>query len=130
MTDLLLDTNVIIDFDRVRPKLRDDRPFVSTITLAELAVGPLGAKTPSERATRQQRLQWAERTFRWPLAFDQRAAQAYGPVVAALHDRGRSIRRRSYGLLIAAIALSRELPVATANPDDFEGLGVEVVDVR
>lgn len=128
-TDVILDTSVVIDFALVADKLSGYRGALTTITVAELAAGPLAAATEVERAARQQRLQWAEATFRRPLPFDLAAARSYGSVVAALRQRGPGVRRRSHDLLIAAVALSRQLPVATRNPDDFDGLGVDVVEL-
>jgi hypothetical protein len=57
------------------------------------------------------------------LAFDGDAARAYGRIYAAVASSGRKARgARAVDLLIAAVALSLQLPLYTRNPDDFRGL--------
>ena len=117
----VLDTSVVIDLDVIDPVRLPDESAITTITLAELAAGPLATQDDAERARRQHRLQWAERTWE-PLAFDTNAAQAYGLVFAAVKATGRTSRSRLADLLIAATAISNGLPLYTRNPDDFVGL--------
>lgn len=122
MTEGLLDTSVVIDWDdpSVFGALPDESA-VSAITLAELAAGPHLARTAEERARRQVRLQQVEATFD-PLPFDVDAARAFGQVVAAVSGAGRSHRRRMVDLLIAATGHANGLAVYTRNPADFAGL--------
>ena len=96
-------------------------PMISTVTLAELAVGPLVAQEEGERARRQAHLQWAEADF-VPLPFDAEAARAFGAVAAALREAGRKATARTFDAMIAAIAIANDLPIHTCNPDDFEGI--------
>ena len=126
----LLDTSTLILLGRIRdPSVLPEEPLISTITLAELSVGPLLADTDSEREARQVHLQQAEADFD-PLPFDAEAARAFGRVAASLHRAGRKTSARAYDALIASIALSRGLPVYTCNPDDFAGIdSLEVVPV-
>ena len=49
-------------------------PLISAVTLTELSVGPLVARTDAERAARQAVLQQAEADF-VPLLLDDRAAR-------------------------------------------------------
>ena len=117
----LLDTSVIIDFDQIDSAQLPDESAISTVTVAELAAGPHAASDATERARRQDRLQWA--ASRWdPLPVDTEVARAYGRVYAAVRESGRSSRRRFGDLLIAAVALAHSLPLYTRNPDDFTGL--------
>src|SRR6056297_2197725 len=126
----LLDTNTLI----LLPRLPDAsalplEPLISTITLAELSVGPLVARTGSERAARQAHLQQAEADFD-PLPFDAAAARAFGRVAASLRRAGRKPAARAYDALIAATALANGLPLYTVNPSDFQGIDdLEVVAV-
>ena len=118
----LMDTNTLI----LLPHLRDAtklpaEPLISTITLAELSVGPLVARTAAERAARQAHLQQAEADFD-PLPFDAAAARAFGQVAASLRQAGRKTSARSYDAMIAAVAISNDLPLYTCNPDDFRGI--------
>jgi tRNA(fMet)-specific endonuclease VapC len=126
----LLDTSTVINL----PRLADasalpDVPLISTITLAELSVGPLVATSERARADRQAVVQQAESDFD-PLPFDAAAARAFGRVAAALRRNGRKPQARAYEAMIAAVALARGLPVHTSNPDDFVGIeGLVVVPV-
>ncbi|OGQ82694.1 MAG: twitching motility protein PilT [Deltaproteobacteria bacterium RIFOXYA12_FULL_58_15] len=121
MTDGLLDTSVIIDFDIIPVENLPDESAISAITLAELAAGPHATDDPIERARRQDRLLWASRTWD-PLPFDEHAARAYGRVFASVRAAGRTSRSRLADLLIAATAIANGLPIYTRNPSDFEQL--------
>lgn len=126
----LLDTSTLI----LLPRLDDatqlpHEPLISTITLAELSVGPLVARTEAQRAARQAHLQQAEADFE-PLPFDAAAARAFGHVAASLRHAGRKPSARSYDAMIAAVAVANALPLYTANPDDFAGIDrLDVIDV-
>lgn len=118
----VLDTNTVILLDRLRdPSALPARPVITTITLAELSVGPLVTDDPQQRAIRQAHLQLAESSFR-PLAFDAAAARRFGGVAANLRQSGRKPAARAYDALIAAVALANDLPVYTVNPADFHGI--------
>lgn len=126
----LLDTSTVINLPRLTAATAlPDVPLISTITLAELSVGPLVATSEGERAARQAVLQQAEADFD-PLPFDAAAARAFGRVAAALRRSGRKPQARAYDAMIAAVAIARGLPVHTGNPDDFAGIdGLTVVPV-
>lgn len=118
----LLDTSVVIDLEKVlESPLLPARLAISSITIAELAAGPAAARSQSERANRQERLQRVEATFD-PIPFGVGAARAYGRVFSAVQAAGRQPRRRFADLLIASVAAAEELPVVTRNPDDLRGL--------
>ncbi|MFN2323009.1 MAG: type II toxin-antitoxin system VapC family toxin [Trueperaceae bacterium] len=123
----LLDTSVVLLLSRIDdPHVLPEFPLVSAVTLAELSVGPLVARDDAERAARQAVLQQVEVDFD-SLPFDDRAARAFGRVAASLRTAGRKVRARSTDAMIAAIALAHDLPLYTANPDDFTGIdGLEV----
>lgn len=104
-------------------------PTISTITLAELSVGPLVADDASERAARQAHLQQAESDFD-PIAFDASAARAFGRVAAGLRTSGRIRAARAFDALIASVAIANELPLHTVNPADFDGIAeLELVEI-
>lgn len=104
-------------------------PLITAITLAELSVGPLVAATDRERFARQAHLQQAEADFD-PLPFDAAAARSFGRVAAGLRRAGRKPAARAYDAMIAAIAISNDLPVHTCNPRDFAAIEeLTVVDV-
>jgi tRNA(fMet)-specific endonuclease VapC len=124
----LLDTSVVVSLGGRADALDlPARSFISAITLAELSVGPLVARTEPDRIARQAVLQQAEADFD-PIPFDDRAARAFGTVAASLRSSGRTRAARAYDALIAATALANQLPVFTRNPGDFEGIdGLNVV---
>jgi predicted nucleic acid-binding protein len=107
-----------------------EEPIITTVTLAELSVGPLVTDNESERAVRLARLQVTEATFE-PIPFDAPAARAFARVAVELRRSGRRTKARSFDAIIAATALSRNLPIFTANPEDFTGIeGLDVVPIR
>lgn len=125
----LIDTSVVIGLECIDPQTLPDQLAIAAITLAELAAGPHATADPGERARRQQRLQLVEATFD-PLPFDAGCARAYGLVYAQTASAGRTARgSRAIDLLIAATALSSEIPLYTTNPSDFAALD-ELIDVR
>jgi predicted nucleic acid-binding protein len=126
----LLDTSTVILLSRIRdPELLPETPLISAMTLAELSVGPLIASSDEERAARQAHLQQAESDFD-PLPFDAAAARAFGRVAASLRRSGKKPAARSFDAMIAATALSNELPIYTCNPGDFSGIDVlEVIAI-
>jgi tRNA(fMet)-specific endonuclease VapC len=126
--DGLLDTSTVVLLPRLRdPAALPTRPTISTITLAELTVGPLVATTDAERAARQAHVQQAEDDFD-PVPFDAAAARAFGRVAANLRRSGRKPAARAYDALIAAVAIANGLPLHTVNPADF--VGIDDLDLR
>ena len=118
----VLDTSTVI----LLPSLADAsalpaEPLITTVTLAELSVGPLVARDEHERAARQAHLQQAEADFD-PLPFDAQAARAFGRVAASLRRAGRKTAARAYDAMIAATAVANDLPLYTCNPADFTGI--------
>jgi hypothetical protein len=126
----ILDTSTVILLPRIEdPHVLPNEPLITSVTLAELSVGPLVTDDDRERAARQAHLQQAEADFD-PLPFDAASARAFGRVAASLHRSGRKTAARAYDAMIAATAVAHELPVYTCNPGDFRGIdGLEVVPV-
>ena len=126
----VLDTSTVILLQRLEDATTLPREsFITSVTLAELSVGPLVTDDERERAVRQAHLQQAEADF-VPLPFDTHAARAFGRVAASLRRSGRKSSARTYDAMIAATALANDLPVYTCNPDDFLGIdGLEIVAV-
>ncbi len=127
MTEGVLDTSTFLLLDRMTDTaLLPDPPWITTVTLAELGVGPLVARSEDQRVRRQLQLQVAESSFD-PLPFDAAAARAFARVVSSLRRTGRKTSARSLDAMIAATALSRGLAVHTCNPADFHGMDDLVV---
>jgi len=118
----VLDTSTVILLPRIENQASlPAEPLITTVTLAELSVGPLVAATDEERAVRQAQVQQAEADFE-PLPFDAAAARTFGRVAASLRRAGRKPSPRAFDAMIAATALSKNLPVYTCNPSDFAAI--------
>ena len=118
---LILDTNICIYLVKKKPPpvFRHFNAYaagtiaISSITVAELEFGVQKSRYPSQN---QQALE----QFLLPLVildFDQEAARAYGKLRAVLEARGTVIG--ALDMLIAAHALSQNLPLATNNIREF-----------
>ncbi|HJU16724.1 MAG TPA: type II toxin-antitoxin system VapC family toxin [Stellaceae bacterium] len=133
---IILDTNVISEVMRSSPNpvvlgwLRD-RVFAelatTTITIAEIRYGLARLPFGRRRRDLEMRLDnFMARGFSGRLFdFDAAAADAYGDIVVARERIGR--RLEGFDGLIAAIAKSRGLAVATRDTGDFENCGVPVI---
>ena len=126
----VLDTSVVILLPRlVDPKILPSEPLITTVTLAELTVGPLVASTEEERVARQAHVQQAEADFD-PLPFDAQAARVFGRVASSLRNAGRKVAARAFDAMVAATAMAHDLPLYTCNPQDFTGIeGLTVVSL-
>jgi predicted nucleic acid-binding protein len=134
---IVLDTNILSELMRLKPEpvvfdwVARQPPaslYTTTITQAEILCGleklP-GGKRRNE-LEKQYRAMLAEEFAERVLAFDQAAAEAYGPLMARVQRQGRRVG--SHDVQIAAIALSRGASVATRNVSDFENFGIEFID--
>lgn len=131
MAQGILDTSTLLLLARIDESTDTlpAEPLITAITLAELSVGPLVTADDAERAARQAHLQQAEADFE-PIPFDDAAARGFGQVAASLRRAGRKPSARASDAMIAAIALSRGLPVHTCNPSGFDNIdGLEVIAV-
>lgn len=127
----LLDTSAAIALGEVALDLLPANAAISTLTLAELTVGPYAVSDELERARRQVRVQRFESGID-ALPFDANCARAFGSVYVATAAVGRKPRgSRITDLMIAATALAHDLPLYTLNPKDLRGLEdlIEIVDV-
>ncbi|GAA4385221.1 type II toxin-antitoxin system VapC family toxin [Tsukamurella soli] len=124
----VLDTSTVLRLDELTTPDLPDESVITTITLAELTVGPLVATDDETRSARQLQVQNAESVYGDPLPFDAAAARTFGLVAAALRATGKKKGARAFDALIAAICISNELPLYTFNARDFENIsGLEVV---
>jgi predicted nucleic acid-binding protein len=127
----VVDTSIIAAVRLYDPAELPDTMLITAVTLGELSYGPHATDDPVKRAGRVAVLQHAEATFD-SLPYDQSAARLYGQICAAVRAAGREPRKRASDLMIAATAASNQLPLYTANPQDFKGAEnlVEVVAVE
>lgn len=115
----VVDTNIIAALRLYDPSELPETILITAVTLGELSFGPHATDDPVKRAGRVAVLQHAEATFD-PLPYDQGAARLFGQICAAVRAAGREPRKRASDLMIAATA-SIQIPLYTANPDDFKG---------
>jgi predicted nucleic acid-binding protein len=126
-----VDTSIIAAIRLYEPSELPDTMLITAVTLGELSYGPHATDDPVRRAGRTAVLQHVEATFD-PLPYDQGSARLYGQICAAIRAAGRQPRKRAAVLMIATTAASNDLPLYTANPDDFKGAEnlVELVAVH
>ena len=104
--DGLLDTSTLILLNELADEVQlPEFPVISSITLAELSVGPLVAKTEHERKVRQLHLQLAESEFD-SLPFNESAARIYGGIAAELRNSGS--KRKCITILFYPCVLYRD----------------------
>jgi|SRR5277367_1164091 len=134
---IILDTNVISESMLPSPSLMvmdwlAARPAfelaTTTISIAEIGFGL--ARLPfGRRRTERERVfnNFSLRSFGDGIfGFDRLAADAYGDLIAARERSGRPLL--GFDGLIAAIAASRGLGIATRDARDFDGCGIQVVN--
>lgn len=126
----LLDTNTCIKYlngrsDSIRRRLEATRPqdvVVCSVVKAELFYGAMKSRDPVTNLAKQRR--FLQRFVSLP--FDDRAAEAYGRIRAALERLGQLIGPND--LLIAAIAVTHNVTLVTHNIREFQrvdGLPIE-----
>lgn len=133
---VVLDTNVVSELMRAVPDARvaewmrgvlPSTVCTTSVTLAEVLYGI--ARLPTGR--RRDHLHdaaadvfgsFADRV----LAFDAAAANQYADIVNEREEAGAPIA--GFDAQIAAICRSHEARLATRNPDDFSGLGIDLID--
>ena len=133
---IIIDTNVISELMRAAPepavldwfRARSLTELATTaINVAEIRRGL--ARLPFGRRRRELELTFhslASRGFGDRVFdFDAAAAEVFGDVVTARERAGR--RLEGFDGLIAAIARSRGVPVATRNVADFADCGLTVI---
>jgi predicted nucleic acid-binding protein len=120
----LLDTSVFIASESDRPldvSALPDEAFVSVITIAELQLGVLAAKTTSIRSARMITLESIAALEYLPV--DAAAAAHWARLRVRLAEEGR--RANINDLWIAAIAAANNLPIVTqdAGFDSISAVG-------
>lgn len=128
---MLLDTNVLSELMRPQPDAGvvgwfagqgQGQFFVSVITQAEISLGiallSRGKRRDNLAAAAQT--MFAEDFRNRCLAFDAKAAECYGTLVAARIRAGKPISVEA--AQIASVALCHNLPLVTRNIKDFAGI--------
>jgi len=133
---ILVDTNVWSETTRPAPDpgvvawLREHRheAAISTITIGELLTGlallPDGRRRDFLTTHVEDLISRArERSY----SYDEQAARALPAIMAARRTIGREVSK-PVDAMIAAVAASRGMAVATRNISDFTGMGVELIN--
>jgi predicted nucleic acid-binding protein len=125
--ETLADTSIFIGLEngRFNADKIPPRSIVSVVTIAELQLGVLSAKTLEIRARRLATLRLAESLD--PLPIDNAVADAWAMLSAALRKAGRKAPVNDSWIAATAIAL--RVPVATQDNDYDEMPGVRVIRV-
>ena len=134
---IILNTNIVSELMRPNPSSNvvawvagqaAPNLYLSTVNEAELLYGveilQLGRRRDRLQIEVDGMLQ--EDFERRILPFDSAAARAYAVIAATRRAAGRPINHAD--CQIAAIARSREASVATRDVDDFEGIGIDVIN--
>ncbi|MFT3728336.1 MAG: type II toxin-antitoxin system VapC family toxin [Terricaulis sp.] len=134
MSGTLLDTNVLSELVRPKPEPRvlafvrtATDPYISALTLHEIAYGAERAPDPVRRAKLTSWLGSMRRKFEDRIiVLDADIAEHGGRLRAAADAAGSP--SDPLDALIAACALSRGLAIATRNIRHFAGFGVDLID--
>ena len=134
---IILDTNVVSELIRNAPDLgvrawanaqARDSLVTTAITVMELRAGV-------EKLLQSRRRQRLEADIDWALndllggrvlSYDRRAAFARAEWFGRCRRAGRSIQTTD--MQIAGIAISRKIPIATRDVQDFEHIGVKLIN--
>ena len=135
---IILDTNVVSELMRPSPSSNvvhwvagqvAQNLYLSTVSQAKLLYGveilPPGGRR--DRLLEAVEAMLREDFERRILPFDSAAAQAYAVIAPARRAAGRPINHAD--CQIAAIARCRAASVATRNAGDFEGTGIELINL-
>ena len=131
----LVDTSVVIDIDRGnagdRVTTLDDegRHAISAVTMTELRLGVTKRYDQGTDARRDALKALDRLCARFELLpVDRPVSVAAADIIAALQQRGEPLNDL-HDVYIAATAYTEQLPVLTANVDDFDRIdGIDVVD--
>jgi len=123
----LLDTSVFVAAEQGRPlRALPDRAAISVVTLAELRLGVMLARSPEVHAQRLRTFSRVERLFE-PLPVTVEVASAFADIVADARQKRR--RPRLMDVWIAATAVAHGIPVCTQDSDFDDLAGVTVLRV-
>jgi predicted nucleic acid-binding protein len=132
---ILVDTNVVSETSKRNPNanvihwLAENEALLHlpAFAIAEMRYGVEKMELSPQRFALEDWLSRLIRRFEPRiLPFDQPAAEAHGRLRAHLKRTGKPIDAPD--TYIAAIALARQLPIATRNTKDFEWTGVRLVN--
>jgi len=133
---ILVDTNVWSETTKPAPAAQvlawllahRDQLAISSITVGELLTGlalmPDGRRR-AELTDRIERLITNSRGRTY--SYDEAAARSFARIIADRRAAGRRVTKPE-DAMIAAIAMAHGLSVATRNTNDFEDMGIDLVN--
>jgi toxin FitB len=134
---ILVDTNVFSELTKPQPHnhvvawlfAHRDETLLSTIVVAELTVGIRCTNGASKRALL---LPWLARLIELHedriVTFDLPSAQRWGEFASQVLISEQRVGSRQFDTLIAAQAMTLDVPLATRNGRDFEEIALKVID--
>jgi toxin FitB len=134
---ILLDTNVISELWRIQPSRLVEQwldaqqrttLFISSMTLGELSYGALRLTDSKRRSVYLQAISKLEqeRFEGRILPFDRSCAAAFGQIMATREQMERRVQTAN--AVIAAIAKTNGMSLATRNLHDFDDLGLAIIN--
>ena len=124
----LADTSIFIGLESSRFDPTRFAAFewaVSAVTLGELRLGVLQARTPEAASQRLSTYQLAQRLE--PLTVDETVSEAWALLVSRIRAAGRKIPINDSW--IAATAIAHEVPIVTQDADYDTMPGVQVIKI-
>ena len=124
----LADTSIFIGLESSRfdpGRFADFEWAVSAVTLGELRLGVLQARTPEAASQRLSTYQLAQRLE--PLTVDETVSEAWALLVSRIRAAGRKVPTNDSW--IAATAIAYEVPIVTQDADYDTMPGVKVIKI-
>lgn len=124
----LADTSIFIGLESSRfdpGRFADFEWAVSAVTLGELRLGVLQARTPEAASQRLSTYQLAQRFE--PLVVDEAVSEAWALLVSRIRGAGRKVPVNDSW--IAATAIAHEVPIVTQDADYDPMPGVQVIRI-
>jgi predicted nucleic acid-binding protein len=124
----LADTSIFIGLEASRfdaARFADFEWAVSAVTLGELRLGVLQARTPEAASQRLSTYQIAQRFE--PLTVSETVAEAWTLLVSRIRAAGRKVPINDSW--IAATAIAHDVPVVTRDADYDAMPGVQVIKI-
>lgn len=130
----LLDTNILSELGKPQPDpkvvqfvAQQEQAWLSIITVHELEYGLSLLPEGNRRSQLAETIQLLLNQYAaFVLPIQQEEAKQAALLRAAAKQQGRVLHLAD--ALIAGTALAHDLPIATRNVKDFEGLGVELLN--
>jgi predicted nucleic acid-binding protein len=134
---ILVDTNVFSELTKPQPDnsvvdwlfAHRSETLLSTIVIAELTVGVRNTRGAAKRALLHPWLaRLIDRHKGRIVTFDLPSAQKWGEFASEVLIAEQRVGSRQFDTLIAAQAMTLDVPLATRNDRDFEDIALSIVN--